>query len=123
MLNNHLSLSRALEQVHLRQELSSQWGETQSWHCFSFLKKLNEVVASPFSKLGQELITKSSWQRVGFNTSMHWDMSTKPVGIPFIVRAQLTKYQIMSVNLQMTVGARLTSKCTNNFAEKFNKAK
>lgn len=87
LLNNHLSLSRGMEQVHLRQELSLQWGETQSWHCFSFLKQLNKVVASTVSKLGQELITKSSWHRVGFSTSKHWDKSTKPVGIPFIMRA------------------------------------
>lgn len=123
MLNNHLSLSRGMEQVHLRQELSSRWGETQAWHCFLFLKQLNEVAASTVSKLGQELITKSSWHRAGFSTSKHWDMSTKPVGIPFIVRALLTKYQTMSVNLQMTVGARLTNKSTNNFAGKFNRAK
>lgn len=87
LLNNHLNLSRGTEQVHLRQELSSQWGETQSWHCFSFLKQLNEAVASTVSELGQELITRSSCHRASFSTSKHWDMSTKPVGIPFIVRA------------------------------------
>lgn len=52
LLNNHLSLSCALEQVHLRQELSLQWGETQPWHCFSFLKQLNKIGASTVSKLG-----------------------------------------------------------------------
>lgn len=123
MLNNHINLSRDTEQVHLRQQLSSQWGETQSWHCFSFVKQLSKVVASTVSKLGQELITKHSWHRAAPASTGVGPPS--PVGILFFVRVCLTKIQSMSriVHSHMTVGARLIDKCTNNFADKFNRAK